>query len=96
MDYYEQLQQEEMQESLRQHLRSLNVMEELVFAHRNYTTYELEFRGNPPKVLRNLNAIRGQYEPQDWNPAFLNTLASYTHPKLTAILLRATGLSPTS
>ena len=91
MDYHGQLMHVELRESLAQHLRSLNMLEELVFAHRNYTTYELEFRGNPPKVLRNLNDIRGPYEPQDWNPAFLNMLGSYTHPKLTTILLRAAG-----
>ena len=91
MDYHGQLMHVELQESLAQHLRSLNMLEELVFAHRNYTTYELEFRGNPPKVLRNLNEIRGPYEPQDWNPAFLNTLATYQHPKILNILYRVAG-----
>ena len=92
MDYYQQLQGVEMQESLRQHLRSLNMMEELVFAHRNFTTYELEFFGNPPKVLRNLNEIRGPYDPQDWNPHYLNMIATYKHPKVREIMLRSVGL----
>ena len=92
MDYHGQLMQVELQESLAQHLRSLNMLEELVFAHRNYTTYELEFRGNPPKVLRNLNEIRGPYDPQDWNPHYLNMLATYKHPKVREIMLRSVGL----
>ena len=92
MDYYQQLQGVEMQESLRQHLRSLNMMEELVFVHRNFTTYELEFFGNPPKVIRNLNDVRGPYDPQDWNPHYLNMLATYAHPRVQEIINRSVGL----
>ena len=81
-----------MQGSLKQHLISLNMMEELAFAHRNVATYELEFFGNPPKVISNLNKIRGPYDPQDWNPSYLNMRATYKHPKIKAIMLRSVGI----
>ena len=86
MDYHNQLLMVEMHDSLRQHLISLNMLEELAFAHRNYTTYELEFFGIPPNVIRNLNEIRGPYDPQDWNPSYLHMLKNYAHPKVQAII----------
>ena len=66
MDYYNQLRWVEMQDCLAQHIMSLRMLEELMFAHKNGTTYELEFNGNPAKVIRNLNQIRGNAEPQEW------------------------------
>ena len=90
MDYYEQLQWVEMHESMRQHLTSLNMMEELIFAHNNKITYELEFFGTPPVVLRNLDEIRGPYDPQDWDPGYLEMVANYDHPRVQAIMDRVT------
>ena len=85
-DYYEQLQGVEMQESLRQHGNSLTLLEELMFAHRHYTTYDLEFHGVPPKVIRDLERIRGFNDPQQWDDRFLRVTTRYSHPKIHAIL----------
>ena len=89
MDYHDQLKVMEMRESLEQHLKSLNVLEELMFAHRNYTTYELEFHNNPPDVIKNLGVIRGVHDPQEWDARFLQLTAVYKHPKITEIMYRA-------
>ena len=93
MDYHGQLVEVEMHESLAQHLKSLNMMEELMFAHNNFTTYKLEFNGIPPNVIRNLKAIRGKYGPQDWSGGFLDVVSTYQHPKIQSILFRAMGIN---
>ena len=93
LDYMSQLQGVEFKQSLAQHLRSLNMLEELMFVHRNYTTFALEFHGHPPKVIRNLSKIRGNNDPQEWSDRFLQMTAQYQHPKIEAILLQFCGIS---
>ena len=93
LDYKEQLQVVELHQCLQQHLRSLNLLEELMFVHRNYTTYELEFYGDPPRVIRDLSKIRGNNDPQEWSDRFLQMTAQYQHPKIEAILLQFCGIS---
>ena len=83
LDYYDQLWRVELYQRLQQHAQSMTVLEELLFAHRHYTTYRLEFYGTPPIVIRNLERIRG-VTPQEWTSEKVTT--RYKHPKINAIL----------
>ena len=85
MDYHEQLRWVEMWHCRDQHILSLRVFEELEFAHKNCTTFDLEFYETPPKVIRNLRQIRGNTEPQDWYIEYRLT-TPHPSPTINAIL----------
>ena len=79
LDYYSQMMILELQGCLQQHIISMHVLDELMFAHENQTTFALEFHGMPVKVIRDLNRIRGYYEPS-------RTILKYAHPRVSAIM----------
>ena len=84
MDYHRDLQETEWRESMNQHIRNLNMLEELLFAHSSFVTYKLEFDGNPPYVIACLDEIRGY----KWVPQYWKKEITLNHPRVQAIIAR--------
>ena len=82
--YHGELQEMEWHESMKQHIRNLNMLEELLFAHSAFVTYKLEFDGNPPPVIGGLYEIRGY----KWVPQYWTKVITLNHPRVDHIIAR--------
>ena len=84
MKYHDDMCLFEVECCFNQHLKSINMLEELMFAHKYFTTYELEFAPRDHKVIKNLRQIRGT-DYQNRDDHFWNMLDTFVHPKIHAI-----------
>ena len=84
MEYHHGMCTFEVECCFNQHIMSVNMLEELMFAHTYFSTYELEFTPKDSKVIKNLRQIRGT-DCQVRDDHFWNMLETVSHPKIKAI-----------
>ena len=90
MDYHSYMCMFEVERCFYQHLLSIKVLEELTFAHKYSSTYDLEFPNKPNKVIANIAQLRG-VDCQNRDSKYWQMLERVIHPKIKAIIHHVYG-----